>query len=145
MATLWQWRLIMVAPLIAATLANRNALADIVALASGETSANERRMFDNAVRVALVATPLVQVGYGLMFPVKQSMRDDLQALIATINAGQTAPNRIHWYLLHNDTNENVLISSSRNSAYVTNRIGQVFRFADVGTDLGVVQMASEAV
>lgn len=143
MVTLWQWRLIMVAPLVAATPTNKNALADIIAASSGESQANERKMFDNAVRVALAATPTVHVGWGLSFPVKASMRDDLQALIATINAGQTAPNRIHWYLLNNDANENVLISSSRNSAYVTNRIGQVFRFSDVGTDLGIVQMASE--
>jgi hypothetical protein len=140
MATLWQWRLLMVAPLIAATLANRNALADIIAASSGETQANERKMFDSAVKVALVATPLVQAGWGLSFPVKQTMRDDLQALITTINAGQTAINRIHWYLLKNVDNAGELISSSRNSAYVTSRIGQIFTIADVTTDLGIVLM-----
>lgn len=141
MATQWQWRLLMAVPMVAGTPANRNALADIIAASSGESSANERRMFDNAVKLALSATPLVQVGWGLSFPVKQSMRDDLQALITSINAGQTAINRIHWYLLHNDSNENVLISSSRNSAYVTSRIGQVFRYQDALTDLGLVVMA----
>ena len=142
MASLWQWRLIMIAPLAAATEANRNALSDIVAASSGESQANERKMFDNAIRVALAASPGVQAGWGLSFPVKQSMRDDLQALISTINQGQTAPNRIHWYLLNNDENENILISSSRNSAYVTARIGQVFRLSDVATDLGIVEMTS---
>ena len=141
MATLWQWRLLMAVPMVAGTQVNRNALADIIANSSGESSANERKMFDNAVRLSLVATPLVQVGWGLSFPVKASMRDDLQALITTINAGQTAINRIHWYLLHNDDNENVLISSSRSSAYVTARIGQVFTAQDALTDLGLVLMA----
>lgn len=140
MATLWQWRLLMAVPLIAGTLANRNALADIIAASSSESSANERLMFSKAQQLALSATPLVQVGWGLMFPVKQSMRDDLQTLISTINAGQIAANRIHWYLLHNDNNENVLISSSRNSAYVNNRIGQVFTSQNALIDLGLVQM-----
>lgn len=144
MATLWQWRLLMAVPMIAGTLANRNALADIIANSSGESSANERLMFSNAPKLALIATPLVQVGWGLSFPVKTSMRDDLQALITTINAGQTAINRIHWYLLHNDNNENVLISSSRSSAYVTARIGQVFGAQNALTDLGLVIMAENA-
>lgn len=141
MATLWQWRLLMAVPLVAGTLANRNALADIIAGSSGESNANERLMFANAPRLALAATPLVQVGWGLSFPVKQSMRDDLQSLVATINAGQTAINRIHWYLLHNDNNENVLISSSRSSAYVTARIGTTFTVQNALTDLGLVLMA----
>lgn len=140
MASLWTHRLILVAPLIAATLSNRNALADIIAQSSGESQANERNMFDNAVKLVLAATPLVQVGWGLSFPVKAAMRTDLQSAIATINQGQLAANRIHWYLLHNDDNENVLVSSSRGSAYVTSRIGQVWRFADSLTDLGLVQM-----
>jgi len=139
--TLWKWRLLMAVPIIAGTVNNRNALADIIAAESGESSSNERQMFQNAVRLALVATPLVQVGWGVSFPVKLAMRDNLQSLITTINAGQTAPNRIHWYLLNNDANENVLVSSSRNSAYVTARIGQVFTVQDALTDLGLVKMA----
>jgi hypothetical protein len=142
MATLWTHRLLMAVPIIAGTLSNRNALADIIAAESGETSANERLMFQRAPQLALAATPLVQVGWGLSFPVKANMRDNLQTLITSINSGQTAINRIHWYLLHNDTNENVLVSSSRNSAYVTNRIGQVFTVQDALTDLGLVVMSS---
>lgn len=142
MATSWQWRLLMAVPEIAGTLANRNALADIIAAESGESQANERLMFTKAATLALIATPLVRVGWGLSFPVKLSMRDNLQSLITTINAGQTAPNRIHWYLLNNDSNENVLIASSRNSAYVTSRIGQVFRVTNALEDLGLVVMAS---
>lgn len=140
MATLWQWRLLMAVPLIAGTLVNRNALADIIAASSGESSVNERLMFSKAQQLALSATPLVQVGWGLAFPVKQSMRDNLQALVTTINAGQTAINRIHWYLLNNDANANVLVSSSRSSAYVTSRIGQVFGIQNALTDLGLVLM-----
>lgn len=142
--TLWKWRLIMIAPEVAATPANRNALADIVASHSGESQANERKMFDNAVKIARSATPTVQAGWGLSFPVKASMRDDLQTLISTINQGQTAINRIHWYLLKNDDGSNILISSSRNSAYVTARIGQVFTLDDVATDLSIVRMADAA-
>lgn len=141
--TLWKWRLLMAVPMIAGTVANRNALADIIAAGSGESSANERQMFQNVPKLALAATPLVQVGWGLSFPVKQTMRDDLQSLISTINSGQTAQNRIHWYLLNNDANEGVLVSSSRSSAYVTNRIGQVFTVQDALTDLGLVKMAEE--
>lgn len=142
MATLWQHRLLMAVPMVAGTLANRNALADIIAAESGESSADERLMFQRAVLLALSATPTVQVGWGLTFPVKVAMRDNLQSLITTINTGQTAPNRIHWYLLNNDANENVLISSSRNSAYVTNRIGQVFTVQDALTDLGLVVLSA---
>lgn len=140
MVTLWQWRLLMAVPIIAGTISNRNTLADIIAATSGESSSNERLMFSQARRLARAATPLVHVGWGLSFPVKQTMRDELQALITTINAGQLAANRIHWYLLHNDNNENVLIASSRSSAYVTSRIGQVFTVQNALTDLGLVLM-----
>lgn len=137
----WQWRLHMIAPLIAATPTNKNALADIVASHSGESQANERKMFDNAMKLALSATPLVQVAWGLSFPVKLAMRDELQALISSINSGQLAANRIHWYLLNSDSGEHSLQASSRNSAYVTSRMGQVFMMTNALADLGLVQMS----
>lgn len=141
--TLWKWRLMMAVPTVAGTLANRNALADIIAASSGESSANERLMFSRAVKLAASASPAAQIGWGLSFPVKLAMRDDLQALIVTINQGQTAPNRIHWYLLNTLTG-NTLISSSRNSAYVTSRIGQVWRYSDSLTDLSLVRIEDGA-
>jgi hypothetical protein len=142
--TNWKWTLFLFASNTANTQTNRNTLADIyVAHGSGESTANERLMFTDAPRLALIATPTVQVARGLICPVKQSMRDALQDAIATINTPLSNANKIRWYALAAidlpSFAAGQLMASNRSS--VDNRVGTLFTWQDALTDLGLVGMA----
>jgi hypothetical protein len=139
--TLWKWRLFIFANTVANTQANRDALAQVfVDSGAGESLANEKLMFTNAVRLALPASPSVLAAHGVSFPVKASMRDNLQTAIATINAPLSNANKVRWYLVAaidwTTFQAGDLIASNRST--VDGLVGTPFTFADALTDLGLV-------
>ena len=143
MVTNWKWTLMVFAPLAAITENNKDTLAAVFTNnGSGETVANERKMFDNVARLAFAAAPTVLVARGFTTPVKQSMRDALQTAIETINAPLSNANKVRWYALAaiqlENADEGDLLLSNRNT--VDNRIGTLFTWQDALTDLGLVVM-----
>lgn len=143
--TLWKWRIFIFANTVANTQANRDTLAQVfVDSGAGESLANEKLMFGNARRLALAASPTVLAAHGISFPVKASMRDNLQTAIATINAPLSNANKVRWYLVAvvdwSTFQAGDLIASNRST--VDALIGQPFTWQDALTDLGLVAMTT---
>ncbi len=144
----WKWILIVIAPLAAITENNKNTLADVFANnGSGESAANERKMFDNVARLALASSPTVLVARGFTTPVKVSMRDALELAMDTINTPLSNANKIRYYAIaavdlpQYDAGD--LIKSNR--ATVEGLYGSPFGWQDALTDLGLVVMAAPTV
>lgn len=145
-ATLWQWRLILICHVNANTLSNRNALAQVfVDNGSGESLADETKMFGNAIRLALTATPTVHRAYGISFPVKANMRDALLTVIQQIDAPLTAAQKSVYYGVANVDgaiwqgqayNEDVCFYANR--AADADFVGTILKPRDVLTRLGLV-------
>lgn len=77
---------------------------DIFAGGSGETSLNERKSFDYAVRLVFPATPSTVRAYAVSGLVKLSMRDDLIGLVQATplfgaGAGAFANQPKVWYVV----------------------------------------------
>lgn len=82
--TEWKWRAYIAVPTGEITLARRNAIADVfVNNGSGESQANERRIFEAAVRLS-VSGNLPATAVTLNTAVKLGMRDSLANLIEAV-------------------------------------------------------------
>ena len=80
----WQWRVYFFVRAVDATLANRNALAQIYVSNGGmETRVNEKRMFDNPVKLSTTGNLPAQA-YGFNGPAKMAMRNGFKALLDTL-------------------------------------------------------------
>lgn len=96
MMTLWKWRLYLFVRAADATIANKNALAAIyVNNGSGETLANEKKMFDSVVRFSMTGEEPAQV-FGLNLTAQTNMKDEFITFIS----GLTDP---AWVVLANTT------------------------------------------
>lgn len=81
MATVWTRRVFLFIPVTEATPTNRNTLAAIFALYSGETALNEGKLFDKVIRLSFTGE-LPALFYGTSFAVEvPDMRDDLITFI----------------------------------------------------------------
>jgi hypothetical protein len=135
----WKWRLMLFVPVTMNTADNRTSFAEVfVNNGSGETLADERKMFDNAMRLSITGT-LPVLAYGISVLVKSDMRDDMNAFIDDLNDGLTGANRAQWYTVANtdfaQRRDGTLIASTRNT--VDGMIGQRFTIQDALNDLGV--------
>jgi hypothetical protein len=138
MPTEWIANLLLAVPVpLHNTAQNRDAFASIfVNGGSGESLANERLMFQKAIPLARSGAPTVQVGIGLSVPVKASMRTEIENLITTLNAGQTALNRIYAFAVHSETG--LLLQTNHSDSQV--RVGTSFTYRDALEALGLVKI-----
>lgn len=85
MITDWKYCLYIVVRSDLVTVPRKTALAKLFSdNGSGETEANEAKMFDSAVRLSVSGNEPVQA-FGLYTPVKESMRGAIKTLIETLN------------------------------------------------------------
>lgn len=138
--TEWKWRLFLFLPVAANTATNRQAFAAVfVNNGSGETQANEEKMYDTVARLSLTGSNPADA-FAINTAVKGMMRDDLKTLIDGIAQAQ-------WYVVAAidlpSWNEGELMQSSR--AAVDPLIGTPFTFADALSDLGLQQIETEPV
>lgn len=148
----WKWRLILIVHIDANTADNRTAFAQaFVDNGSGETLENERKLFDYVQKLALSATPTVHRAFGITTPVKAGMRDDLLAVIQTIDATLTAAKKSVYYGVANVDNAPFTLNEvttlyQRGECFYANRaedsdfIGQVLTTQMILTRLGLVVM-----
>ncbi len=86
----WLWRLYIFIRAVDNTAANRTAFASaFVNNGSGETTANERKIFDIVVRLSISGNEPAQA-FGVNTAAKLSMRDDLRTLLDGLTDGRYA-------------------------------------------------------
>ena len=133
MTTEWLYQLMLVVPESANTEENREAFAAIfVNNGSGQSLEDERQLFKNAVRIGVNGVIPI-LAYGIVTPVKPSMRTALEGFLNGIQQAQ-------WYAtanvdLPNSRKQGELLLSSRQA--VAGRIGTQFELQDALADLSI--------
>ena len=89
MASEWEYEITLSATVAQNTPENRTALATIFATYSGETIANERLMFDKALRLSVSGEEPAQV-LAVNFVAKSEMRTDLRTFLNGLPQAQIA-------------------------------------------------------
>jgi hypothetical protein len=151
MATEWRYRLILIVHVNANTLVNRQAFAGaFVNNGSGETLTNEMKMFQNARRLALAATPTIHRAYGISVPIKATMRDALLAVIAQVDAPLSAAQKSVYYGVanvdgamfqgHSYAEDQCFYVSRASDAAL---LGTVIRARDILQLLGLVRLVED--